>query len=71
MLFLQGTRDTLADLTMLKPMVRRPRQARHAQACSTKPTIRSMCRRAPAARIPRSGSEMLDAFAAWMEKVLG
>ena len=45
MLFLQGTRDELAELPLLQPLVKRL-GARATLSCSTTPTIRSTCGRA-------------------------
>jgi predicted alpha/beta-hydrolase family hydrolase len=68
MLFLQGTRDTLADLAMLKPMV---------AGLGKRATLRLFDEADHSFHVPaRSGRkdpdvrrEMLDAFAAWAEKV--
>ncbi len=68
MLFLQGTRDTLADLAMLKPMV---------AGLGRRATLRLFDEADHSFHVPaRSGRkdaevrrEMLDAFAAWAEKV--
>ncbi len=45
MLFLQGTRDDLADLTLLEPIVRKARTERDAEAHRSREIIRSMCSR--------------------------
>ncbi|HEY2875081.1 MAG TPA: alpha/beta family hydrolase, partial [Reyranella sp.] len=68
MLFLQGTRDTLADLTMLKPTV---------AGLGKRATLRLFEEADHSFHVPaRTGRtdpevrrEMLDAFAAWAEKV--
>lgn len=68
MLFLQGTRDTLADLAMLKPMV---------AGLGKRATLRLFDEADHSFHVPaRTGRkdpevrrEMLDAFAAWAEKV--
>jgi predicted alpha/beta-hydrolase family hydrolase len=68
MLFLQGTRDTLADLAMLKPMV---------AGLGKRATLRLFDEADHSFHVPaRTGRkdpevrrEMLDAFAAWAEKI--
>jgi hypothetical protein len=68
MLFLQGTRDTLADMAMLKPMV---------AGLGKRATLRLFDEADHSFHVPaRTGRkdpevrrEMLDAFAAWAEKV--
>jgi predicted alpha/beta-hydrolase family hydrolase len=68
MLFLQGTRDTLADLTMLKPMV---------AGLGERATLRLFDEADHSFHVPaRTGRkdaevrrEMHDAFVAWAEKV--
>ena len=52
MLFLQGTRDALADLELLQPLARRLGAARVAGTVRRTPIIRSTCRRARDARMP-------------------
>ncbi len=68
MLFLQGTRDTLADLAMLKPMVaglgKRATLHLFDEADHSFHVPARTGRKDPEVR-----SEMLDAFAAWAEKV--
>jgi len=70
MLFLQGTRDTLADLTMLKPMVaglgKRATLSLFDEADHSFHVPARTGRKDPEVR-----REMLDAFAAWAEKVSG
>jgi hypothetical protein len=69
MLFLQGTRDTLADLAMLKPMV---------AGLGKRATLRLFDEADHSFHVPaRTGRkdpevrrEMLDAFAAWAEKLV-
>jgi len=68
MLFLQGTRDTLADLALLKPMV---------AGLGKRATLRLFDEADHSFHVPaRTGRkdpevrrEMLDAFAAWAEKI--
>lgn len=70
MLFLQGTRDTLADLALLKPLVKR---------LGKRATLHLIEDGDHSFHVPaRSGRrdaevrrEMLDAFAAWVGKVAG
>ena len=57
MLFLQGTRDELADLSLLRPLVEPWALARRC-VCSTTPTIPFTCRRAPGARTRRFGRRL-------------
>lgn len=68
MLFLQGTRDTLADLTMLKPMVvglgKRATLSLFDEADHSFHVPARTGRKDPEVR-----RKMLDAFAAWVEKV--
>ena len=52
MLFLQGTRDTLADLSEIQPVIDRLGPARRS-SYSTMPIIRSMCPPAAANGTPR------------------
>ena len=69
MLFLQGTRDTLADLAMLKPMV---------AGLGERATLRLFDEADHSFHVPaRTGRkdpevrrEVLDGFAAWAEKVI-
>ena len=67
MLFLQGTRDELAELDLLRAAGRAARRARDAAAVRRTPTTPSTCRRAAAARDADVLAEMLDALAAWIE----
>lgn len=68
MLFLQGTRDTLADLAMLKPMV--TGLGKRATLCLFDEADHSFHVPARTGRKdPEVRREMLDAFAAWAEKV--
>jgi hypothetical protein len=70
MLFLQGTRDTLVDLTILKPMV---------AGLGKRATLRLFDEADHSFHVPaRTGRkdpevrrEMLDAFATWAEKMAG
>ena len=64
MLFLQGTRDTLAALDQLEPLCQALGHARDLEAIRRTPIIRSTCRRGPAARTRTFAREMLDALAA-------
>ena len=43
MLFLQGTRDALAELSLLKPVVKEPRASRRRCIWRRTPIIPSMC----------------------------
>jgi uncharacterized protein len=69
MLFLQGTRDTLADLAMLKPMVaglgKRATLSLFDEADHSFHVPARSGRKDPEVR-----REMLDAFAAWAEKAV-
>ena len=67
MLFLQGTRDALAELDAAASRWSSGSARARRCSCSTMPTIRSTCRRAAAARTPRCAREMLDALARWIE----
>jgi predicted alpha/beta-hydrolase family hydrolase len=70
MLFLQGTRDALADVDLLRPLIKRLGQ--HA-------TLRLLADADHSFHVPaRTGRtdpevrhEMLDAFAAWLDEVVG
>src|SRR5689334_4362186 len=68
MLFLQGTRDTLADLALLKPMVtslgKRATLSLFDEADHSFHVPARTGRKDPEVR-----REMLDAFAAWAEKI--
>jgi predicted alpha/beta-hydrolase family hydrolase len=68
MLFLQGTRDTLADLAMLKPVVKG--LGKRATLCLFDEADHSFHVPARTGRKdPEVRGEMLDAFAKWAEKV--
>jgi hypothetical protein len=69
MLFLQGTRDTLAELSLLEPLVKR---------LGTRATLKLFDDADHSFHVPaRTGrkdpevrEELLDAFAAWIGKVV-
>ena len=68
MLFLQGTRDTLADLAMLKPVVKS--LGKRATLCLFEEADHSFHVPARTGRKdPEVRGEVLDAFAKWAEKV--
>ena len=66
MLFLQGTKDTLAELDLLQPRRRRPRRAAPRWSCSQDADHSFHVPARTGRKDAEVMAELLDAAAAWM-----